>query len=83
MLKVGDRIRVFEVQPGHYAPELIGKHSAEKIDDYFGNPYGVTLCYQFSTSSGLINYNANIDNDIVEINHVKHVATMVITKLKQ
>lgn len=83
MMKVGDRIRVFEVQSGHYQPELLGKHSAERIGKYLGNKYGIDLCYGFIGFDGEYNcHHANIDNECVNVNHVKHVCTMVITKLK-
>lgn len=83
-MKVGDRIRVFKIQDGYYEPSLIGKHSAEKTDHYLGNIYGSNICYGFINNEGsYIPHHINIDNDIVKVNHVKHVATMVITKIKE
>ena len=82
-LKVGDRIRVFEIQSGHYQPKIHGKHSAERVGKYLGNQYGVDLCYGFNWLDGSYSaHHANIDNKIVKKNHIKHVCTMVITKLK-
>lgn len=82
-LKVGDRIRVFEIQSGHYQPKIHGKHSAERVGKYLGNQYGVDLCYGFYCQDAIYKpHHANIDNKIVKVNHLKQVCTMVITKLK-
>lgn len=83
-MKVGDRIRVFEVKEGfHNINDLLGKHFCETLDNYFGNEYGVNLPYLFELNNGdKMRYHANIDNDIVKVNHIKHVATMVIKSIK-
>lgn len=72
-MKVGDRIRVFEITKGETSmPEIQGMHLAEIQNEWFG-----------TTVPDLpLIWNGH-DYWCVEVGlHARHVATMVITKIK-
>jgi len=81
MLRVGDRIRVFEIKSVsiYDAEDLIGKQRAEDVNsDKYGNNFGTDII-----SNDIWYHDGHIHLGIDESRgHIKHVATMVITKLK-
>lgn len=72
-MKVGDRIRIFEVLDPFYG-NLKGKQAAEKNGNFFGNMFGVDLPLDF--------VNGNLHVGINDRMQARQVATMVITKIK-
>ena len=82
-MEVGDRIRVFEIlKNGSYlGVKMEGLQRSEKKGKFFGNKHGVDL-FTDDLHNYEFEHHVNIDNDIVNCNHIKQVCTMVIKSIK-